>query len=232
MRANAPELPRPTESSEQAISTETNVDGGTVTGSWGKSLGWAAPEGQGPITYGHAMPRAERPRQWGEDFGEASPPGLALRERQVVGPESPGFSPASQCTSARAATSGVRGPRPQPHSIGTTDAARAPRAAKASTEADPSVSQGPDRLPWESAPSHRFLHTAAPAARPASPAKAPSGSGSGRPATTTAGVGARGTSGRQAHKSPSEGLMRRLWEVVLLSLLLASPAAGKKAKLV
>nr|XP_027228171.1 uncharacterized protein LOC113820104 [Penaeus vannamei] len=93
MRANAPELPRPTESSERAISTETNVDGGTVTGSWGKSLGWAAPEGQGPITYGHAMPRAERPRQWGEDFGEASPPGLALRERQVVGPESPGFSP-------------------------------------------------------------------------------------------------------------------------------------------
>ncbi|XP_047502101.1 uncharacterized protein LOC125047737 isoform X2 [Penaeus chinensis] len=234
MRAKAPEQLQPTESSERATSTETDVDRGTGKDSQGNNLGWAPPEGHRPMTYGYAMPTTARPRQRGKDFGTASPPQATLgidslrvvpRERQVVGPESLGFSPAFQFTSERSVAFGGKGLRSQPHSIGPADAARGPHGGMASSVADSSIPLGSVGLPWETAPSHRFLHTPAAAARPGSPTKTPLGSGSGRPATTT-GVGARGTSGKQAHKSPPEGLMRRLWEVALLTLLLVTPAAG------
>ncbi|XP_063598198.1 uncharacterized protein LOC134774731 [Penaeus indicus] len=234
MRTEASEQLQPTESSERATSTETDVNRGTGKASQGKNLGWAPPEGHRPMTYGYAMPTTARPLQRGKDFGEASPPGATLaidslrvvpRERQVVSPESLGFSPAFQFTSERSVAFGDKGIRSQPHSIGSVDAARGPHGGMASSVVDSSISLGSVGLPWESAPSHRFLHTPAAAARPGSPTKTPLGSGSGRPATTT-GVGARGTSGKQAHKSPPEGLMRRLWEVALLTLLLVTPAAG------
>lgn len=235
MRVKAPEQPQPTDSSERAASTVTDVDGGTGKSSQGKSLGWALPDDRGPMTFGCTMPTAARPRQRGKDFGEASSPGGGLaidnfrvvpRQRQIVRPESLGFSQAFQFPSERAVAFSAKGLRSQRHSIGPADAARGPRGGMASFVADPLTSQGPVDLPWESAPSHRFLHTAT---RPGTPTKNPLGSGSGRPVTTT-GTGARGSSGRQAHKNPPEGLMRRLWEVALLTLLLVTPAAGKKAR--
>lgn len=225
---------RPTESPGRAISTETNNDESIREGSWGKGLGGSPPEGRVAVTYGQTRPTAARPRQQGENFRKAPSPGVTpimgsfralAKEKQADNPASFVFSPASNHTFGRVATFGVEGPWPQPCSTSPALAVRGHlRGMVSPAAANPSNSQGPISLPSERTRSPRFLHDAAAAAHP--------GSASARQAAATTGVGARGTFGKQTHKCPHEGLMRRLWEVALLALLLVSPAAGKPARLV